>query len=366
VAVAELARELKSELEWIPLKAMRKDREERYERPVDLARDIENYLAGRPLVAAPESKVYRARKWVRRNRAAVRLALVGVVMLGLGVSIPPLKAKWDDLREVARMNAFEVLAQDPDPAVVTDANARERIKATGKPWKIKHTASGIVMLLCPPGEFLMGSPTAEKDRDSEEVQHMRVIRKAFYLSQNEVSRAEWRAIADDERGDFRGDELPVHNVSWEDIHEDFLAPSLGFFRLPSEAEWEYACRAGTTTAYSFGDMITEEQVCFGSAQPVACGSLPANPWGFHEMLGNVAEWVEDAYADYPKEAGGQEAVVEGKKSFVLNIVSPATHRVLRGGHWDNPMYHPRSSMRGTIPQDYSGNIIGFRVARDPL
>ena len=354
VAVAELARELRSELEWIPLKAIRKDREERYERPVDLARDIENYIAGRPLVAAPESKAYRARKWMRRNRAAVRVALVGVVMLGLGVSIPPLKAKWEAAREDARMNAFEVLAQEPDPAVVTDADARERIKGTGKPWKIRHTVSGIVMLLVPPGEFMMGSPVTEEDHRDDEVQHKRVIDKAFYLSQNEVSKAEWRAIAGSDPGDFKLEDLPVERVSWNNIREDFIAPSRGFFRLPSEAEWEYACRAGTTTTYSFGDTITREQVRFGGGGPVGCGSLPANPWGFHEMHGNISEWVEDARAPYATEGGTEEPA----------RTAEVMARVLRGGGWDNYASNCRAATRDFhYGPEAAINIIGFRVAR---
>ena len=280
---------------------MRKDREERYERPVDLARDIENSLAGRPLVAAPESKAYRTRKFLRRNKTAVRAVALVAVALSVGLGYRPAADEYREWSETKRMNAFEVLAQHPDPAVVTDAAARERIKATGKPWKIKHTASGIVMLLCPPGEFLMGS--TEKHRQSGEVQHRRVIRKAFYLSKNEVSKAEWRSIAGSNMGGFKGDDLPVESVSWNVIHEDFLAASRGFFRLPSEAEWECACGSGTTTAYSFGDTITKDQSCFQSGNPVACGSLSANPWGFREMHGNIWEWVADAWASYPAEGG---------------------------------------------------------------
>jgi formylglycine-generating enzyme required for sulfatase activity len=183
-----------------------------------------------------------------------------------------------------------------------------------------------------------------------------VIRSAFYLSQNEVSKAEWRAIAGDERGRFKGDALPVELVSWTIVRKDFIAPSRGFFRLPSEAEWEYACRAGTTTAYSFGDTITKEQVCFESEKPVACGSLPANPWGFHEMHGNVWEWVEDADAEYPKEAGGQEAV-EGDAS---------SSRVLRGGSWNLNSFLVRSSYRTNNTPDLTSDRVGFRVARAPL
>jgi hypothetical protein len=279
------------------------------------------------------------------------------VTLVISLGYRPCAEAYHEWSETKRMQAFEVLAQDPDPAVVTDSAARERIKATGKPWKIRHEVSGIVMLLVPPGEFMMGSPESEKDHEANEAQHKRVIDKPFYLSQKEVSQAEWHAIAGDLRGYRKeGDELPVEGVSWKAIDKHFIAPSRGLFRLPSEAEWEYACRAGTTTAYSFGQTITKEQVCFNSENPVACGSLPANPWGFHEMHGNVWEWVEDAYVRYPTEAGGQEAV-EGNAS---------SNRVLRGGSWYSDAGGVRSSFRDHLTPDFTPFFIGFRVARAPL
>ena len=357
VAAAELARELRSELEWIPLKAMRKDREERYERPVDLARDIENYLAGQPLLAAPESRAYRLRKFLRRNKTAVRAAALVVVALTVGIGFRPTAEAYHEWSETKRMNAFEVLAQDPDPTVVTDADARERIKATGKPWKIRHTVSGIVMLLCPPGEFLMGSPETKKDHPTDETQHKRVIRSAFYLSQFEVSQAQWRAMTGKNAGYYKGDDLPVESVSWNMIHEDFLASSRGFFRLPSEAEWEYACRAGTKTAYSFGDRITKEQARFDAGDgPASCGKFPANPWGFYDMHGNIWEWVADVYAEYPKDGGTEEAVVTVERNA----------RVLRGGAWGYVSNDVRSSYRFFGTPGSTSYYVGFRVARAPL
>jgi formylglycine-generating enzyme required for sulfatase activity len=251
------------------------------------------------------------------------------------------------------LDAIEVLAQDPDPAVVTDAAARERIKATGKAWKIRHTASGIVMLLVPPGEFLMGSPETEENRGEDECQHRRAIGRAFYLSQTQVSKAQWRSIMRTAPGLFALDALPVESVSWFDCKR-FC--ELSGLRLPHEAEWEYACRAGTTTAYSFGDRITKEQVCFKSEKPVACGSLPANAWGFHEMHGNFSEWVEDAYAKHPKEADGQEAVAGGDSA----------DRVLRGGSWCHSTSSVRSSYRYKSTPGHAYGFIGFRVARNPL
>jgi formylglycine-generating enzyme required for sulfatase activity len=363
VALKELARELKSELEWIPLKAMRKEPQHRYPTATHLAEDIQRYLNGEPLEAAPESRGYRTRKWLRRNKAAVRAVALGAVMLVVGLSIPPLKAVVDDRREVARMNAYEVLAQDPDPAVVTDADARERIKATGKPWKIRHTASGIVMLLVPPGEFLMGSLQTESGRRDDETRHIRTIRKAFYLSQNEVSNAEWKEVIGKEARDIERDKLPIEQVSWNDISEKFMTRSRGFFRLPSEAEWEYACRAGTTTVYMFGDTITKEQARIdGFNGTVACGSFPANPWGFHDMHGNLCEWVEDNYGEYPTDGGTEEASV----TLVTSVTEEDAKRVVRGGSWSNGVNFVRSAYRSFAKPNYGGYDFGFRVASTPF
>ncbi len=356
VAIKELARELRSELEWIPLKAMRKEPQQRYQTALDLRRDIDSYLEGKPIGAGPDSFAYKARKFLRRNKTVVKAATLVAVALAVGLGFRPASDAYRGWSEMRRMNAYEVLAQEPDPAVVTDADARERIKATGKPWKIRHSASGIVMLLCPPGEFLMGSPETETDRSEDETQHKRVIRAAFYLSQNEVSKAEWRAVTGKDAGRFKGDALPVESVSWNDIQEDFVAPSRGFFRLPSEAEWEYACRAGTTTAYSFGDTITTKQARFDAVDgPVACGSFPANPWGFHDMHGNVWEWVEDAYGEYPKGGGTEEAASTAEGGA----------RVLRGGGWFLYAAYCRSASRYYDAPGYSNVGIGFRVARTP-
>jgi len=353
VALRELARELRSELEWIPLKAMRKEPRNRYQSALELRRDIDLYLEGKPIGAGPDTLGYRTRKFLRRNKTAVRAVALVAVALSVGLGYRPAAEAYREWSETKRMNAFEVLAQDPDPAVVTDAAARERIKATGKPWKIKHTASGIVMLLVPPGEFLMGSPKTEEGHRDDEVQHKRVIRKAFYLSQNEVSKAEWRAMAGSDRGFFEGATLPIEQVSWFDVRDKFVQPSRGFFRLPSEAEWEYACRAGTTTAYSFGDTMRREQVCFGSGKPVACGSLPANPWGFHEMHGNIWEWVEDAYAPYPAEGGTEEPARAAEGGA----------RVLRGGGWGRNASSCRAAFRDGSAPGLTYGFLGFRVAR---
>jgi hypothetical protein len=263
---------------------------------------------------------------------------------------------YHEWSETKRMNEFDVLAQDPDPAVVTDAETRERIKATGKPWKIRHKASRIVMLLCPPGEFMMGKPKGEDEENYYE-QLRQIIPRPFYLSQTEVSKSQWRAMTGEDAGFFRGDDLPVEQVAWTRVQSGFIGASRGAFRLPREAEWEYACRAGTTTRYSFGDKfpISGENANIFSRGPVACGSLPSNPWGFHEMHGNVREWVEDSEFDlaYPSEP-----------RFRLNRNPRFRH--LRGGCWARHIMGLESWASEHESPDYSDDTIGFRVARDAL
>jgi sulfatase modifying factor 1 len=244
----------------------------------------------------------------------------------------------------------EVIAESPDPSVVTDAQGRARMSATGLPWKVRDKKSGIVMLLCPPGEFMMGSPTTERGRSTDERRHRRTIEHAYYIGETEITQEQWHRVMQTNPSHFRGAQLPVEQVSWNDCMSFCASTGL---RLPSEAEWEYACRAGTKTAYSFGDTIREALVCCESARPVVSGSLPANSWGFREMHGNVWEWVEDAYGRYPRVAAGQ-APVAGDASMA---------RVMRGGSWSSGSTLSRSSYRVSRAPRCPYFSVGFRAAR---
>jgi len=246
----------------------------------------------------------------------------------------------------------DVVAAEPDPAVVTDAEARARMTATELPWKVRDRKTGIVMLLCPPGEFMMGSPASEAGREDNEAQHRVTITKAFYLSETEVTQEVWQKVMGANPSSFKGASNPVEQVSWNDCQKFCQSSGL---RLASESEWEYACRAGTTGAYSFGASITQQQANFGSTKgTVACGSLPANQWGFREMHGNVWEWCEDGYQ---ATASSTQEAVNGNSS---------TSRVLRGGSWSGDSDGVRSSDRFDFAPGYARSSLGFRVARAPL
>jgi len=234
--------------------------------------------------------------------------------------------------------------------------------ATDSPRKVLHIATGYVLVLIPAGEFLMGSPVSEPQRDGDEAQHRREIEKPFYLGATEVTQAQWRKVMAGNPSRLFGGNLPVDSVTWNDC-QSFLQAVGDGMRLPSEAEWEFACRAGATTPFSFGATITADQVnCDGQvpyggvtvgryrASTVPAGALPPNAWGLHEMHGNVWEWCQDGYGDYPLDGTGDPAPA----SLV---------RVARGGSWDSSAKYCRSACRGGFESGFRFNRLGLRLAR---
>ncbi|MGR9108790.1 MAG: formylglycine-generating enzyme family protein [Gammaproteobacteria bacterium] len=221
----------------------------------------------------------------------------------------------------------------------------------------------------PGGRFLMGSPKNEPQREDNEIQHEVTLSRGFWLAETACTQALWSAVMGDNPSRFQGLDLPVETVSWEDAQEFIRKlnadlPGAGF-RLPSEAEWEYACRAGSTTPFHFGDNITPEQVNYDGNYPYAGGakglyreetvavkSLPCNRWGLYEMHGNVWEWCQDWYGDYARDA----------------VVDPAgppegEARVLRGGGWFDNARDARSAYRFRDEPGYRNGLTGFRLAR---
>ena len=240
-------------------------------------------------------------------------------------------------------------------------------------------------VLIPAGEFVMGSPEAERqlalqqakaDNDQwavqripTEVQHRVKITKPFYMGKHEVTQAQWQAVMGDNPSRFKAPTNPVETVSWEDVQQ-FLQklnaskpnPPTGHggpmrFALPTEAQWEYACRAGTTTAFCFGDnpsMLTQYAWSRGNSEgrPHPVGQKKPNAWGLFDMHGSLWEWCADMYGgDYyaqspPYDPAGPTA---------------GSHRVNRGGSW---YYHPwlcRSAYRGLEKPTSRGASLGFRV-----
>jgi formylglycine-generating enzyme required for sulfatase activity len=281
---------------------------------------------------------------------------------------PPSVPSWATLIEAA-----------PDPAVVTDTNLRNAIIATGLAWRVRDNSSQIEMLLVPPGTFNMGcSPSNQSGCGSaENPVHTVTLTCPFYVGRYEVTQAQWQAKMGSNPSFFvaangypGSNDRPVETVSWTTIQGFLSATGL---RLPTEAEWEYAYRAGTTTAFHSGPGFpngTNDDTlvgniawywtgsCSGGAlcQTHVVGGKAANALGLHDMSGNVWEWVNDWYSS-----------TYYASSPAVNPPGPATgsNRVLRGGSWGYSGLYLRSSNRVVNPPGDSYGSIGFRVARAP-
>jgi formylglycine-generating enzyme required for sulfatase activity len=238
------------------------------------------------------------------------------------------------------------------------------------------------------GTFTMGSPGAEAESDFDEAPHQVTV-SSFFLGKYEVTQDEYQKIMNSTPGNFKGKELPVESISWYDailfckkkkkkqgltLVYDIKGTAVKWdrgadgYRLPTEAEWEYACRAGTSTPFNTGSNITTEQANYDGTYPynnnaqglfiektTPVGSYPANAWGLYDMHGNVFEWCWDWHGNYTRDA---QTDPTGPASGALHII--------RGGSWVNGGQTLRSANRGVyIPGD-GYERIGFRLARNAV
>lgn len=217
------------------------------------------------------------------------------------------------------------------------------------------------MVVIPPGEFWMGGHEDEEGRRDEEIpRHKVTIGYSFAVGKYPVTQAEWKTLMDHNNPSLFDDNPrnPVENVSWDDAKtyiKKLNEKTAQSYRLLSEAEWEYCCRAGTTTAYSTGKDILEKQANIDGDKATPVHKFPANAFGLHDMHGNVLEWVEDRahYSYQGAPADGSAWVTCGE----------AEYRVLRGGSWcDTPLFVRSADRRWDEPYSRGPNI-GFRVAR---
>ena len=247
----------------------------------------------------------------------------------------------------------DVLKASVDRSIVTDARLADQITAVGLPWRVYDRVTGIEMVLIPPGKYMRGAPRDDGDGyDDERPAHEVVMPRAFDLGVCPVTQGEWSKLRAGNPSQFKGERLPVERVSLDDI-STFLRKSVGL-RLPTEAEWEYACRAGTTDSrYGQIDAIAwYEGNNLKQTSPV--GEKQANAFGLHDMLGNVWEWCSDLYAPYPSTP---QVDPQGPKS--------GQFRVVRGGSWSDNMRSCRASYRYGNAYAFKNPYIGFRVARTP-
>ncbi|MDR1043799.1 MAG: formylglycine-generating enzyme family protein [Candidatus Adiutrix sp.] len=223
---------------------------------------------------------------------------------------------------------------------------------------------GMEFILIPAGSFTMGADKKFEDAtDGETPQHLVSISQPFYLGAYEVTQAQWTAVMENNPNIFKGRSNPVEMVSWDDAQEFIkrLNQQEGHsrYRLPTEAEWEYAARAGTTGAYSFGD----DKDSLGryawyldnsGEQTHPVGQKQPNAWGLYDMHGNVWEWVQDDYGNY-----SSSSVTDPKGP------SSGSFRVFRGGSWNNSARACRAAYRNLSLPGYRYGSIGFRLALSP-
>jgi len=266
-------------------------------------------------------------------------------------------------------------------APFTEAKAKEIQKSVAKILKKEveekvDLGKGIKLdlVLIPAGKFMMGSPASEYGRIVNETQHEVTLTKPFYMGKYEVTQEQWEGVmGNNPSSRAKGPKVPVTDVSWNDC-QDFIKKlnekTKGGYRLPTEAEWEYACRAGTTTAYSFGDSLTKSDANTAGTSTIisiltffnhwskAVGSYKPNAFGLYDMHGNVWEWCENWYGDY---------LVGEVVGEVTDPTGPATgdYRVLRGGSFNAYGSTARSSVRDYGTPSIRVSSLGFRLARTP-
>jgi formylglycine-generating enzyme required for sulfatase activity len=258
-----------------------------------------------------------------------------------------------------------------NPQAIDSAQASPMKHSLGDSWTDPLT--GMKLLWIPAGSFAMGS-----NKEYENPVHTVKINRGFWLGQFEVTQVQWHALMNNNPSYFKGDSLPVEQVSWEDV--DLFIRKLnsmgrGGFRLPTEAEWEYACRAGTKSEFSFGDSLDSSQANFDCSFPydrakngvyrgngvnrektTAVGSFRPNAWGLYDMHGNVWELCSDWYdPDYYKNRQDPDNDPRGP--------ADGDFRVERGGAWRNVSEELRSAFRSPYTSGFRFNSIGFRLAR---
>ena len=270
------------------------------------------------------------------------------------------------------VGALTVVAQEVKPGKVDVVDFGEGVK--------------LEMVLVPAGKFKMGltkkeladfkvsyqediKKTKNRELGKKEIevvniimnfqgkQHEVTLTKPFYMGKHEVTQEQWESVMGKNPSEEKGNKLPVTNVSWIDCQEfikKLNAKTDGGYRLPTESEWEYACRAGTTTAYSFGDSLTKSDANIDSGGSKAVGSYKPNAFGLYELHGNVWEWCEDWHGEYPF------AVADPKGPAKGNL------RVLRGGCFFDNALKAGSSFRHCLPPSKNDYRNGFRLAKTAL
>ncbi|MEH1825670.1 MAG: SUMF1/EgtB/PvdO family nonheme iron enzyme [Nostoc sp.] len=300
--------------------------------------------------------------WSRRR--VIQTAGFAIAGLGLTIAVPRF---WPSHSGVSLKSfQFEVVTVD------TKGNITNRSNREAK-YFIENLGNGITleMVQIPGGSFMMGSPEKEAERDQDESPQHQVKVPGFFMGKYALTQAQYQAIMGSNPSNFKGEKRPVEQVTWDEAVEfcKKLSQKTGkTYRLPSEAEWEYACRAGTTTPFYFGETITTDLVNYNGNDPygfapkgedrqqtIDVGKFLPNSFALYDMHGNVWEWCQDVYNDnyYSSAPKDGSAWLTGKDNNI---------KVLRGGSWNNQSWYCRSAERiGHNKMEHRDRNTGFRV-----
>ena len=307
------------------------------------------------------------------------LTIPNTFVPGTTISAAQMNANFDALKTAVDALESQSATQatqlaDLDPETGLSPRQIQYARDHGLAAAYVEPTTGIRFVLIPPGDFWMGSPASEVSRESDEIHHHVRLTQAFYLSAHEITNAQYRLLVGGHdsggvtAGSLDGNDQPVVNVSHSDAvaFATWLSSQTGdTYALPTEAQWEYACRAGTTTDFNFGENINPAQVNYDGipyngapsglnrAITTDVGSFPANAWGLYDMHGNVWEWCADWYGPY---AGNLTSVTTDP-----NVpTDPGSGGVVfRGGSWQRLGWGNRSADRNWIAPTALVNAIGL-------
>jgi len=319
-------------------------------------------------------------------RKGIKIALIAIVLGGTGVVVFKTRHNivkyW--LKYTQRQESNRRTIKEPERRVRGGANVKSS-SAQPRTGDVITNSIGMKLTYLSPGEFIMGCSSQELNKmkaynvgSTARPQHKVRITMGFFMGKTEVTQAEWRAIMGTNPGKFKGDIRPVETISWHEAVEfcQRLSQKEGkIYRLPTEAEWEYACRAGTKTPFYMGHRINTAYGCYSgksvhgfggnnakkysATAPVA--SFTSNPWGLYDMSGNVNEWCSDIWdEDYYKRSPLEDPKGPSNPPFIND-----ERRIIRGGSWEESAGDCRSAHRYSFPPDSKNDIIGLRVVMIP-
>jgi uncharacterized protein (TIGR02996 family) len=276
-----------------------------------------------------------------------------------------LEERGDPRGELLRLTHLLTRPDDPPDRTALEERVRRLVAdGVGPVGPFVTNAVGLRFAWVPPGTFRMGSPDDEPLRDGDEELHTVTLTRGFFLAVHPVTQAQWRTLMGTNPSATPGDDHPVETVNWDECRTflERLNWRRQSYRLPTEAEWEYACRAGTTSPYFFGHTITFALGNYDGdagtvgrrfARTAPVGSYPPNAWGLHDMHGNVYDWCADSFDTYA-------ATPDRTRPLIDPVGSGGTQRSFRGGGWRSRPHWCRSAYRNRNAADFRSDWLGCR------